>query len=308
MIEVKNITKFYGSLRALDQVSFSLVQGEVVGFLGPNGAGKTTTMRILTGFIPPSEGECTIAGYNVSTQSLIPRQKIGYLPESAALYGDMEVTDYLKYIGVLRKLSPEILKNRLKQVVAICGLGNAIGKKISTLSKGFRQRTGLAQALLHDPEVLILDEPTVGLDPNQIVEIRNLIRQIGKSKTILLSTHILSEVEQTCGRVIIISDGKIVGQGTPRELIHETHGAPVYFAGIRGDENTIRDGFKTLPHYKDSNKIASANGVIHFQITLDSKDNLSEEIFKLCVAQKWSLTELRREEATLEEVFKKLTQ
>ncbi len=308
MIEVKGVTKWYGTFRALDQISFSLDKGEVVGFLGPNGAGKTTTMRILTGFIPPSEGECTVAGHNVSAHSLLARQKMGYLPEATPLYGDMEVTDYLKYIGALRKLSGDLLKKRLKEVVAICGLGNAVGKKISTLSKGFRQRTGLAQALLHDPEVLILDEPTVGLDPNQIVEIRNLIRQIGKSKTILLSTHILSEVEQTCTRVIIISDGKIAGQGTPQELIHKTHGAPVYFVGIRGEENVIRDGLKTLPFYKDSNKISTVNGVIHFQIALDSKNNLSEEIFKLCVAQKWGLTELRREEATLEEVFKKLTQ
>ncbi len=235
MIEVLNVTKVFDRVKALDSISFQLNKGEVVGFLGPNGAGKTTTMRILTGFLPPSEGECRIGGLNMATHSLEARQKMGYLPESAALYGDMEVVEYLRYIGQLRQLTPNILSNRLKEVISLCGLKEAVGKKISTLSKGYRQRTGLAQALLHDPEILILDEPTVGLDPNQISEIRELIHNLGRDKTILLSTHILSEVEQTCSRVIIISKGKIVGEGNHRDLVAQTPGAV-----------TLEDVFKKL--------------------------------------------------------------
>lgn len=235
MIEAQGVTKYFGDIKALDLVSFILKKGEVVGFLGPNGAGKTTTMRILTGFLPPSHGICRIAGYDMSTHALEARKKLGYLPESAALYFDMEVSEYLRTFGSLRKIPRLELSKRLKAVVDQCGLKSALGKKISTLSKGYRQRTGLAQALLHDPEILILDEPTVGLDPNQISEIRELIHNLGQDKTILLSTHILSEVEQICTRVIIISEGKIVGQGNHRDLIAQTPGAL-----------TLEDVFKKL--------------------------------------------------------------
>lgn len=235
MIEVQNISKNFGAFQALQSISFNLAQGEVVGFLGPNGAGKTTTMRILTGYLPATSGSVTIDDLDIQKNPQEIQKKIGYLPESAALYGDMETSDYLKYIGQIRQISPKLLTERLKEVIKICSLREALGKKISTLSKGYRQRVGLAQALLHDPEILILDEPTVGLDPNQISEIRSLIHSLGKNKTILLSTHILSEVEQTCSRVIIIARGKIVGAGKQQDLITQTPGA-----------TTLEDVFKIL--------------------------------------------------------------
>lgn len=307
MIEVKNVSKYFGSVKAVDNLSFELNQGEVVGFLGPNGAGKTTTMRILTGYLPANSGTCQVGGHEIATHSFEARKKMGYLPESAPLYGDMEVSEYLRYLGILRKCHRNFVDKRLKEVVEICGLRDAIGKKISTLSKGYRQRTGLAQALLHDPEILILDEPTVGLDPNQIAEIRSLIREIGQKKTILLSTHILSEVEQVCKRVIIIADGKIVGQGTPEELVHQTHGSLVYHVAIRGSDKEMIEGFKNLKHFNSLITKESLNDVGRFEITLDSREDLSEEIFKLVISKKGALLELRKEAITLEEVFKKLT-
>ncbi|MBI4410885.1 MAG: ATP-binding cassette domain-containing protein [Deltaproteobacteria bacterium] len=308
MISVDNVTKFFGQVLALNGVSFEMQKGEVVGFLGPNGAGKTTTMRILTGYLPATSGTCQVADFDIARQSLEARRKIGYLPESAALYGDMEPIEYLSYLGALRHIEKSVITRRIKEVVKTCGLDKALGRKIATLSKGYRQRVGLAQALLHDPEILILDEPTVGLDPNQIAEIRQLIQEIGKQKTVLLSTHILPEVEQTCKRVIIISEGKIVGQGSPQELIHQTRGASVYHVKIRADRAEIEKEVRSFPHFRSVDFGASQNGVAHVRLSFESKNDLSEEIFKLVVAKKWGLTELRREEVTLEEVFKKLTQ
>lgn len=225
MIEVRNISKKFGSFTALQDVSFSLSRGEVVGFLGPNGAGKTTTLRILTGFLPATSGSCTIDGMDVARDRIAVRRRLGYLPESNPLYPEMAVLDYLKYIGSLRGLAENSLKEALARVIDSCGLTGVLTQKIATLSKGFKQRTGLAQALIHNPQVLILDEPTVGLDPNQVAEIRNLIREIGKEHTVLLSSHYLAEIEQTCGRVIIISRGILCAQGTPAELMQQTREA-----------------------------------------------------------------------------------
>jgi len=314
MIEVRQLSKSYGAFEALKSVSFTLNKGEVVGFLGPNGAGKTTTMRIITGFLPPSSGTCVIDGLDVEKDSLETRRKIGYLPESNALYLDMEVSEYLTYVGKLRELGSK-LPERLKAVTQTCGLEKAIGKKISALSKGYRQRVGLAQALIHDPEILILDEPTVGLDPNQIVEIRNLIRTIGETKTILLSSHILSEVSETCGRVIIISDGKISGQGTPEELIAQTEGAEIFKVQIKGLLKDIDENLKKIPGVKDCKLIDPSwfdTGLqwTEAQLTFDKKQGESNggaEIFKMAVDRKWTLRELHRENMTLEDVFKKLT-
>lgn len=305
MIEVNGLKKRFGSLEALRGVSFRLEKGEVVGFLGPNGAGKTTAMRILTGYLSASEGQCQIAGLDVSKDGIQVREKIGYLPESTPVYGDMEVVGYLTYIGRLRRMTE--IPSAIREVVGTCGLKNAIGKKIAHLSKGYRQRVGLAQALLHRPEVLILDEPTVGLDPNQIGEIRELIREIGQARTVLLSTHILSEVEQTCKRVIIISEGRIVGQGTPEELMLQTQGAPIYQLRIRARQEEIEQGFQSLGvHQMDFKK--TGDGISMVRVILKDKHDQSEDIFKLAVSKGWSLAELRREEASLEDVFKKLTQ
>jgi len=218
MIEAEGLSKFYGSFAASRDVSFTINQGEVAAFLGPNGAGKSTTMKLLTGYLAPSEGSARIAGHNMATDRLEGARKLGYLPENGPLYADMTPRSLLKFFGQMRQLSGVELDRRMEAVISLCNLSSVIGKPISKLSKGFRQRVGMAQALLHDPEVLILDEPTAGLDPNQIREVRKMIRELGKSKTILLSTHILQEVEAMCNRVVFINEGRLVFDGTPAEL------------------------------------------------------------------------------------------
>ena len=218
MIEVINLTKRYGPTVAVDNVSFDAKAGEVLGFLGPNGAGKTTTMRILTGYLSADEGTAKVAGYDVFEESIEVRKRIGYLPESAPLYTDMGVIDYLKFIAQIRDIPKSQRSQRIKDVVDTCGLEKMIQKDVGELSKGYRQRLGLAQSLIHDPPILVLDEPTSGLDPSQIIEIRNLIREIGKEKMIIFSTHILPEASATCSRILIINDGQIVANGTPDEL------------------------------------------------------------------------------------------
>lgn len=219
MISLTSVSKIYGPFRAVDDVSFEINRGEVVGFIGPNGAGKSTTMRMITGFLPPTSGKINVAGVDVLSTPRAAQAKIGYLPESAATYGELEVSEFLEFMGGMRGLSGLYLQDRLRTVIRLCQLGPALGKSIQTLSKGFRQRTCLAQALLHDPEILILDEPTVGLDPNQIIDFRSVLKEIGANKTVLLSTHILSEVEATCQRIIMIHNGRIVAQGSLPELL-----------------------------------------------------------------------------------------
>lgn len=218
MIEIKNLTKKFGQNLVLDNISFSVAKGEILGFLGPNGAGKSTTMKIITSFWQPTSGQVLIDGLEVAKNALAARKKIGYLPETVPLYEDMRVLEYLKFIAEIRGLGKNEIKGRIKEVVLTCGLSKVLRQPIEELSKGFRQRVGLAQAIMHRPDILILDEPTTGLDPNQIAEIRDLIKTIGREKTVIFSTHILSEVGATCDRVIIINNGRIVGQGSPAEL------------------------------------------------------------------------------------------
>jgi len=218
MIEITNLTKKFGDSLVLDNLSFSVGKREVLGFLGPNGAGKSTTMKIIASFWPATSGQVLIDGLNVAENSLATRKKIGYLPETVPLYDDMKVLEYLKFIAEIRGVEKHEIKTRIKEVAATCGLSKVLRQPIEELSKGYRQRVGLAQAIMHRPDILILDEPTTGLDPNQIVEIRDLIKTIGREKTVIFSTHILSEVSATCDRVIIINNGKIVGQGSPAEL------------------------------------------------------------------------------------------
>ncbi len=236
MIRIENLTKFYGDFRAVDNVSFTINDGEILGFLGPNGAGKTTTLKILTCFMPPSEGSILFNDMSVRDHSMEIRKMIGYLPENAPLYEYMSIQEYLDYICDLRDIHGPRRKDRMDAMIDLCGLSRMMGKDIGELSKGYRQRVGIAQAMIHEPQVLILDEPTVGLDPNQIVEIRHLIRSVGKEKTVILSTHILSEVEATCDRVVIISSGEIVADGTPDSLLEEKlAGRSTLFLEVKGD-------------------------------------------------------------------------
>ena len=307
MIEVRNLTKRYGPTVAVDNVSFDAKAGEVLGFLGPNGAGKTTTMRILTCYLSADEGTVKVAGYDVFEESFEVRKRIGYLPESAPLYTDMGVIDYLKFIAEIRDIPKSQRSQRIKDVVDICGLEKMIQKDVGELSKGYRQRLGLAQSLIHDPPILVLDEPTSGLDPNQIIEIRNLIREIGKEKMIIFSTHILSEVSATCGRILIINDGQIVANGTPDELAGRAQGEEVVHISIRGPREEIEAKLEELSMVSDFKRVKSDDGVCGYQIVSQKGKNTAEELFHFVVQNHWSLTELRQEAISLEDVFLQLT-
>lgn len=303
MITADQLTKSFGTFKAVNQLSFDLKKGEIVGFLGPNGAGKTTTMRLLTGFLPPSSGRVFIDGQDVAKQGIQVRKKIGYLPESTPIYQDMGVLDYLLYIGSIRHI--ENLNQALKEATHLCGLTQVLQQKIGTLSKGYKQRVGLAQAILHKPEILILDEPTVGLDPNQIVEIRELIKNLGQNHTVLLSSHILSEVEQTCERVLIISGGSIVASGTPRELMDSSSGLPTFFVTIKSRcEASI---FMNDPIIANAEVILQTQEATQLKVTLKSKHDSGAALFSWAVSKGLVLDELRKEEINLETVFKELT-
>jgi len=297
-IEVKNLSKFYGEQAAVNDISFSIKKGEIVGFLGPNGAGKSTTMKILTGFIPSTKGQVQICGMEVDVDALETRKKIGYLPENNPLYLDMYVREYLEFIGNIYKVPN--LKQRVNEMIQQVGLEVEQNKKIGMLSKGYRQRVGLAQAIIHDPEVLILDEPTTGLDPNQLVEIRELIKRIGKSKTVMLSTHIMQEVSAICDRVIIIKQGKIVADDKAEDLQFEENKQVVYVE-FEGDFSKNQ--------LKKTSGITTVENVGENAWLIESDNSLDLRKFIAQFAQKNNLLvlTLRKEEKTLEEVFKELT-
>lgn len=307
MITVDQITKSYGATRALKGVSFSIDKGEIVGFLGPNGAGKSTTMKILTCYMPADSGKATVAGHDVFEQSLEVRRHVGYLPESAPLYTDMPVVDFLKFAGSLRNIKGQRLQSRVADVIDRTGLQSAVGKNIGELSKGYRQRVGLAQALIHEPDVLILDEPTSGLDPNQIKEIRDLIREIGKEKTVILSTHIMAEVTATCDRAIIIADGRVVASGTPDELASRSRGAYELIARVRGPRGEVEKKLSGIPGVTAVRATDSDNGLVRYEIASEKVSDLPEQVFRTVADNRWSLAELRQETATLEDVFAELT-
>ncbi len=305
-INVKGITKLYGPQKALDNLSFEVKTGEILGFLGPNGAGKTTTMKAITCFISPNSGDITVGGISVLEQPDKVKQNIGYLPENNPLYLDMPIMDYLKFIGELQGVKKSDLENRVREMVLKCGLNNEKHKKIGELSKGYRQRVGLAQALIHDPEVLILDEPTTGLDPNQIIEIRELIKEIGREKTVILSSHILAEVEATCDRVLIINEGKIVADGTPADLRHKAQGNEILKVAIKGGEkNEMYEALKNL------NEIAvvsfASDEMNSFEVESKPQTSSCEAIFKMCASKGWYLTQLTPIEKNLEDIFRELT-
>lgn len=301
MIQVSNLTKDYGARRAIDGLNFEAQQGEITGFLGPNGAGKTTTMRILTGYMPPSDGTATIAGYDVVQESLEVRKRVGYLPETVPLYTEMTVFDYLKFMADLRHIpnAEDVVEETLEMV----GLLDRAGGFIGNLSKGMRQRIGLAQALLHRPEVLILDEPTIGLDPAQIIEVRNLIREIGKERTVLLSTHILSEAQQLCDRILIINKGKIVAEDTPKNLQSRLAGAQRVQLTLRGDAARAAETIGRLGGVQ-AVSIQNENS-LEFQY--DTQDDIRPAVARAVIEAKLDLLEMRAASLSLEEIFLQLT-
>jgi ABC-2 type transport system ATP-binding protein len=306
-IVVKNVTKKYGSQRAVDNISFEVKTGEILGFLGPNGAGKTTTMKIITCFMAPSDGDVLVNGISIFDDPDAIKKKIGYLPENNPLYNDMQVLDYLEFVAELNGVPKGKIPSRIAEMVKVCGLNEEKHKMISELSKGYRQRVGLAQAMIHDPEILILDEPTTGLDPNQIVEIRKLIRELGKEKTVILSTHILPEVEATSDRILIINKGKIVADGTSEVLRKQAQGSEVLRVEIAeaDDSNKVYSELSSL----DSVSMVDVDEQNPFRFVVNSKENTSsrKDIFNICVKNNWVLTELTPVETKLEDVFRELT-
>jgi ABC-2 type transport system ATP-binding protein len=311
-IEVQDLHKSYGDHVALRGISFSVEAGEVVGFLGPNGAGKTTAMRILTGYFSPSAGTARIEGHDVLSSSIEARRRIGYLPESAPIYQDMRVHDFLNYIGRMRGMGTAERARGIDRVALQCGLSERMSQRIDTLSKGFRQRVGLAQALIHEPSILILDEPTTGLDPNQIVDIRNLIREVGRHKTVLLSTHILSEVQATCDRVVIINQGNLVADGPVDDVTTQEQGGILV--------RVIFAPGKVAPKLKVVEKaIARVTGVQrvrpceapdrkHYGFEVLAVKDVRQALFTVATEQGLTLVELARAQSNLEEVFRRLTQ
>ncbi|HTY36041.1 MAG TPA: ATP-binding cassette domain-containing protein [Bacteroidota bacterium] len=311
-ITVRNLTKYYGHEPAIHDISFDVKTGEILGFLGPNGAGKTTTMKIITCYMPASSGTVDVDGYSVSEHSFEVRRKIGYLPEMNPLYLDMNVVEYLEYAAQLHGLDAARTRQQLSQMVEVCGLKDVRHKDIGELSKGYRQRVGLAQAMIHEPDVLILDEPTSGLDPNQIVEIRNLIKHLGRAKTVILSTHILSEVQATCDRVIIINDGSIVADGTPTELQQKFHGAETVSielkAAVQDPVAVMFPKLKSVAGVESVEYMGGADTVHRFTVGVTKGSDVREQLFRQAVAEQWVLLEMTRNETSLEEVFHKLTQ
>jgi len=310
-IAVRNLVKRYGDTPAIDDITFDVKTGEILGFLGPNGAGKTTTMKIITCYMPPSSGSVEVDGLDIAERSLEVRRKIGYLPEMNPLYFDMNVLDYLEYSAQLHALRGGAVQQRMKEMVHVCGLEDVRHKDIGELSKGYRQRVGLAQAMIHDPEVLILDEPTSGLDPNQIVEIRNLIKQLGRAKTVVLSTHILSEVQATCDRVLIIHEGKIVADGTPAQLQQDFQGADTITLELRAPGvDTLRDvapKLRAIAYVSGVSLLDGADATCRFEIHAEKGNDVREGLFRIAVSEGWIVLEMHRRVTTLEEVFHKLT-
>ncbi len=309
MIHVEHLHKHFGPVQAVSDVSFDVAKGEVVGLLGPNGAGKTTTMRVITGFLRSSAGLVTVDGIPVSPEEIRTRRLIGYLPENAPLPTDLEVTGFLDYIAHLRGIATTAIPGAIDEMIDTCGLATVVGRPIGQLSKGYRQRVGLAAALLHRPPILILDEPTSGLDPNQITEIRTLIRAIGQERTVVLSTHILQEVEATCSRALIISSGKLVGHGTLSELMRASGGHARYTVALRAAREVIRTALEALPHLEIAEWLSGPTDERQrFTLAGQDPEDRSEEIFGWAVAQNLTLAELTHETASLEEVFRELTQ
>jgi ABC-2 type transport system ATP-binding protein len=307
MIQVENLTKRYAGGEAVRGISFSVEKGEVVGFLGPNGAGKSTTMRMLTGYLPATDGKIEIAGAKLPGESLLVRQRIGYMPENVPLYPEMRVEEFLEYRGRLKRVPGREISHRLDLVLDQCGLTDVRGKIIGALSKGYRQRVGLADALIHNPVLLILDEPTAGLDPHQIRSFRELIKELGKDRTILLSTHILSEVEMVCRRAIIINRGKIEASDTLANLEKRVQAGALQIE-VKADPAKAKEKLLQLPDVAVVNELAKAGDWAFFEVTASPGKDIRAEVDTLIKKENWPLREFRREKARLEDVFVELTQ
>ncbi|MFA5318697.1 MAG: ATP-binding cassette domain-containing protein [Patescibacteria group bacterium] len=308
MIRVENLSKKIGETQILNSINFQINDGEILGFLGPNGAGKTTTMKIITGFWTPTSGNVFVNDKNVIENSLEIRGKLGYLPETVPLYDEMKVYEYLKFIAEIRGIAPEKIKDSIKSVVNSCGLEKVIKKPIEELSKGYRQRVGLAQAIIHEPDIIVLDEPTTGLDPNQIIEIRNLIKEIGKNKTVIFSTHILSEVQATCDRIIIIKDGIIVGQGTPSELAQSAGGQEKIYVKIKGPQETVKRLLEEIKEIKEIiEKDREAEDILGYELLPQDGMDIREILSVAVMQNNWSILEFSKKSASMEDVFRELT-
>lgn len=306
MIQAEGLTHYYGPQAAIQDVNFGVNKGEILGFLGPNGAGKTTTMRIITGFMPPTQGKVTLDGFDVVEQSLEVRRRVGYLPETVPLYTEMTVTSYLKYMGTLRGMNSNQLKKRIPEVIDVCRLGDYRKTIIGKLSKGYRQRVGISQAILHEPEVLVMDEPTIGIDPIQVVETRRLIQELGKQQTVVLSSHILPEVSMICGRVLIIHQGRIVAEDTPDNLAQRLQGVDQLQLEVAGPRAEVLGvlrkvkGVTDVTHRRQQDRDVY---VVQAQRGLDLRDEVSQAIF----SNGWRLRSMQLVGMSLEEIFLRLT-
>lgn len=308
MIELSNLTKYYGDLCALDHINLTIETGKILGLLGPNGAGKTTALRIITGYLAPTAGTVTAKGLSIETDALEIKKMIGYLPEEAPLYRDMLVYDYLTYVANIRKLAPAKRDKRILELVDICGLAEIMHRSINELSKGYKQRVGLAHAMMSNPEILVLDEPTSGLDPNQIAEIRDIIKKIGREKTVILSTHILSEVEATCDRVVIINEGKIVADGSTDELRKSSQSEYTLNISLQGaEEEAVKTLLSPVEGIAKIEKTGSDNVTLTFKLSCHTERDIRGEIYRAIKRQEWTLLEFTQESKSLEKIFRELT-
>jgi ABC-2 type transport system ATP-binding protein len=308
MIHVENLTKYFRELCAVDRINFDVQKGEILGLLGPNGAGKTTTLRMLTGFLRPTAGSIRVKEYNIEEQALEIKRIMGYLPESAPLYHEMLVYDYLDYIANIREIEHTRKLPRIRQLADLCGLNSVMHQPVSELSKGFKQRVGLAHAMMNDPEILVLDEPTSGLDPNQIVEIREIIKRIGREKTIIISTHILSEAEATCDRIVIISNGKIVADGATESLKQSIRGQTLMNISVQNAGfEPVKEQLSKVEGVGDVVKISENDDVLRIKLSLQPDVDLRETIYRKIKETDWILLEFYQEAQTLENIFRKLT-
>lgn len=308
MIEAHGLTRRYGDYTAVDDISFSVAEGEILGILGPNGAGKTTTIRMITGFLPPTRGRVTVQGRDLFTEPSRVRREIGYLPENVAIYPEMRVCEYLQYRAQLEGMKRSAGRDAIEDCLDRCLLRDVERQIVGTLSKGYRQRVGLAAAILHRPRVLVLDEPTVGLDPRQIIAIRELIRELGEKRTLMVSTHILPEVEQLCDRVLIIDGGKIVAEGTPSALREQARGNPLLTITVAGDPAPIDSALTVLGSLDGVQRVEPTGQPGQLRIECDRDRDLRAEVFQAAVAQGWILLELVEQATSLEDVFVRLTQ
>ncbi|HLU48949.1 MAG TPA: ATP-binding cassette domain-containing protein [Planctomycetota bacterium] len=307
MIQVSHIFKRYGATLAVNDVSFEVDKGEIVGFLGPNGAGKSTTLKILTGYVVADSGNVVVAGKDVLEDSLGVKQSVGYLPETTPLYPDMQVGDYLRFMARARQVPKAQVSSAVDRVVDLVGIRRMFKKNIAFLSKGYKQRVGLAQALIHDPPVIIMDEPTSGLDPHQIIEIRELIRDLGRKKLVLLSSHILQEISAICTRILVIKDGRIVANGSPEDLRREVSDRAVVRARIRGEEQTVRDKLKSIRGVESADVVGQGDGFQEWRVSAAAGTDLGVEVARLARQENWDLAALMPEAASLEDVYLQLT-